>query len=229
MIFKHLFQRKARSARMDGAGDSGRAVTEPLYELWSRDTFEGRTFLCDVYDSYEEARSALDCCRASALTQDEELRDTYWLVPTDAGRVAERERMEEERLNACIREEQYNPEHLRSVCELAIDKFSAFLEANRAHPVLDRSVDTVWHHPDDCFNRIAFKLGRSDAHGMFFVTLWVWIRCSAHHEGGGIATFVLDEETIKGLCKQLRCPETRKELFDKARHLIREHYKDANL
>lgn len=229
MKIKNLFQRKDRLDKAKAGSENGCAVTEHLYELWSRDTFEGRTFLCDVYDSYEEARSALDLCRASALTQDEELRDTYWLVPTDAGRVAERERMEGERLDACIRKEQYNPEHLRAVCEQAVDKFTAFLEANRVRPILDRSVDTVWHHPDDCFNRISLKLGKSDAHGMFFVTLWVWISCSAHHAGGGIATFVLSEETIKGLCKQLRCQETRKELFDKACHLIREHYMDANL
>lgn len=224
MRFKNLFQRKTRLFGKGEEGRGGHAVKEAMYELWSRDTFEGRTFLCDVYDDYDEACAALRRCRESALTQDEELRDTYWLVGTDAARVAERERMESERIDACRREEHYDSEHLRTVCERAMDKFADFLKENEAHPVLDRSVDTVWHHPDDCFDRVGMKLGRSDQHGKYFVSLWVWIRASRHYGGGGDASFVLDGRTVRELRSGLRNPDVRDRIYRTAGKLITEHF-----
>lgn len=224
MRFKQLFQRKTRLFGKGKEGRNGHTAKGILYELWSRDTFEGRTFLCDVYDNYEEAVIALRQCRKSSLTQDEVLRDTYWLVGTDAARVAERERMESERIDACRRERQYNPEHLRSVCERALDKFADFLEENRSNPVLDRSVDTEWYHRDDCFDRVGLKLGRSGQHGVFYVTLWIWIRASGHYDGGGNGTFVLSGENIKGLCVSLRNAAVRDRLVEAAESLIRGHF-----
>ena len=67
-------------------------------------------------------------------------------------------------------------------------------------------------------------MGRSDAHGVFFVSLWVCIRASAHYQVGGISTFVLNAPTIDGLCNQLQDPDSRQRLFEVARHLIKEHY-----
>lgn len=224
MRIKNLFQRKNRLDKAKAGCENGHAVKETLYELWSRDTYEGRTFLCDVYDNYEEAVAALRQCRESALSQDEELRDSYWLVGTDAVQVAERERIESERIDACRREEHYSPEHLRTVCERATDKFADFLKESEPHPVLDRSVDTVWHHPDDCFDRVGLKLGRSGQHGVFFVSLWVWIRQSAHYQGGGVGTFVLDGRTIKELRSRLRNLDVRNNFFHTAERLIKEHF-----
>jgi len=225
MILKRLFQRMTRASRPKG--EAGRATSETVYELWSRDTFEGRTFLCNVYDNYEEAVATLSRCRESALTQDEELRDTYWLVGTDSARVAERERIESEKFEACRQEKHYDPEHLRSVCDRAMDKFDAFLLENKKHPVLDKSVDTVWHHSDDCFDRVGLKLGRSDSLGVYYVTLWVWIRASRHYQGGGDATFVLDGKTIKELRSGLLNPDVRDRIYRTAGKLIKEHY-DSN-
>lgn len=225
MRLKNLFQRKARLDKAEAGDESGRAAREALYELWSRDTYEGRTFLCDVYDDYEEAVAALRQCRESALDQDEELRDTYWLVGTDAAKVAERERRENERLDACRREKHYDPEHLRAVCERAADKFADFLRENEAHPVLDRSVDTVWHHPEDCFDRVGLKLGRSGTDGVFFVSLWVWIRPSAHYQGGGVGTFVLDGMTVRQLRSDLENTEVQDRLSRTAGELIVEHFR----
>ncbi len=224
MKIKNLFQRKDRLDKAKAGSENGGAVRDALYELWSRDTFEGRTFLCDVYDNYEEAEAALRQCRERALTQDEKLRDTYWLVGTDAAGVAERERKESERIDACRREKHYAPDHLQAVCERAADKFSDFLKENEAHPILDRSVDTVWHHPDDCFDRIGLKLGKSCPHGVFFVSLWVWIRSSEHYQGGGDATFVLDGRTIKELRSRLRNLDVRNNFFHTAERLIKEHF-----
>ena len=67
-------------------------------------------------------------------------------------------------------------------------------------------------------------MGRSDAHGVFFVSLWVWIRASAHYQRGGVSTYVLDDPAIDGLVEKLRDPDTRQKLFETAGHLIREHY-----
>ncbi len=104
MKLKDIFRRKPVAA-------NGRSGGDTHYELWSRDTFEGRTFLCAVFDNYEEARAALDQCRQDALSQDEALRDSYWLAGTDIAGILERERRERERLSACRLEEGYNPEH----------------------------------------------------------------------------------------------------------------------
>ena len=194
------------------------------YELWSRDTFEGRTFLCAVYDDYEKARAALEKCRRKALSQDEELRDSYWLTGTDLARIAERERREQECFYACQWERDYNAGHLRQVCDRAADRFAEFLARNEKHPIPSRCVGAEWDHREDCFNKISFEMGRSSDHGVFFVSLWVWIRASAHYQGGGVSTFVLNDPTIDGLLEKLRAPEIRESLFETARHLIKEHY-----
>ena len=81
MKLKDIFRRKP-------AALNGRSGGDTHYELWSRDTFEGRTFLCAVFDNYEEARAALDQCRQDAFSQDEALRDSYWLAGTDIGGTA---------------------------------------------------------------------------------------------------------------------------------------------
>lgn len=94
MILTHLFQRITRAL---STADGHTATDRVLYELWSTDTFEGRTFLCEVYKDYDEACAALKRCLESAPAQDEDLRDTYWLVETDATRIAERERVDRER------------------------------------------------------------------------------------------------------------------------------------
>ena len=217
MKLKDIFRRKPVAA-------NGRSDGDTHYELWSRDTFEGRTFLCAVFDNYEEARAALDQCRQDALSQDEALRDSYWLAGTDIAGILERERRERERLSACRLEEGYNPEHLRTACDRAAGRFAEFLRKNAEHPILHQRVGGEWDHPEDCFNKISFEMGRSDAHGVFFVSLWVWIRASAHYQGGGVSTFVLDDPAIDGLVEKLRDPDTRQKLFETAGHLIREHY-----
>ena len=158
------------------------------------------------------------------LSQDEALRDSYWLAGTDIAGILERERRERERLSACRREVGYNPEHLRTACDRAADRFADFLRKNAKHPILHQRVGGEWDHPEDCFNKISFEMGRSDAHGVFFVSLWVWIRASAHYQGGGVSTFVLDDPAIDGLVEKLRDPETRQRLFETAGHLIKEHY-----
>ena len=76
MKIKNPFRKKA-------APGKGRGGAHPRYELWGRDTFEGRSFLCGEYEDYEEACADLLRCRLSALSQDEELRDAYWLVRVD--------------------------------------------------------------------------------------------------------------------------------------------------
>ena len=210
--------------RKKSASQKGRDSVDTHFELWSRDTFEGRTFLCAVFDNYEDARAALNQCRMEALSQDEELRDSYWLAGTDIANILERERRERERSFACRREEEYNPEHLRTVCDRAADRFAEFLRKNERHPILRQNVGGEWNHSDDCFNKISFEMGRSDAHGVFFVSLWVWIRASAHYQGGGISSFVLDGPTIDGLCEKLRELETREMLFAKACHLIKRYF-----
>ena len=208
----------------DSAKASSKFAKDTHYELWGHDTFEGSTFLCAVFDNYDDARAALDQCRMDALSQDEELRDSYWLVGTDIAKILERERREREREMACRQEEGYNPEHLRMVCDRAADRFAEFLRKNEKHPILRQNVGGEWSHPDDCFRKISFEMGRSDAHGVFFVSLWVWIRPSAHYQGGGVSTFVLNDPTITGLCDQLHDPESRQRLFETAGHLIKEHF-----
>lgn len=232
MKLRNLFRKKpVRKSAVQAQKATGSAklsskhAENTHYELWSHDTFEGSTFLCAVFDNYEEARAALDQCRMEALSQDEELRDSYWLTGTDIEKIIERERRERERFHACRREEEYNPEHLRTVCDRAVDRFAAFLHKNEKHPILRQNVGGEWNHPDDCFNKISFEMGRSDAHGVFFVSLWVWIRASAHYQGGGISTFVLDAPTIDDLCDKLETPEVRQTLFEKARHLISHYFK----
>ena len=76
MKLRNPFRRKAAPGRVRGGAP-------PRYELWGRDTFEGRSFICGEFEDYEEACNALMRCRQSALSQDEELRDAYWLVRVD--------------------------------------------------------------------------------------------------------------------------------------------------
>lgn len=76
MKFNDLFHR-IKAAKEEG---TAHPVKSGRYELWSHDTFEGRTYLCRVYYSYEEAMAELKRCEKEALSQPKELRDTYWIA-----------------------------------------------------------------------------------------------------------------------------------------------------
>ncbi len=122
------------------SADTRKAGKEPgdtHFELWGRDSFEGRAFLCGVYDNYEEARADLVRCSQGALSQDEELRDSYWLVGTDLAGIRERELKKRGQEKARLREKGYTPERLRVACERAIDRFVRFLRKNEKHPILN--------------------------------------------------------------------------------------------
>ena len=90
---------------------------------------------------------------------------------------------------------------------------------------MGRCVGAEWNHPDDCFDKVGFKMGWSAAHSVCFVSLWVWIRSSVHYHGGGVSTFVMDAPAIAGIREQLRDQEVRQRLYETARHLIEEHYR----
>lgn len=120
----------------------------------------------------------------------------------------------------------YDLDRLRSVCEKAMDRFGDFLLENGDPPLLGKSIDTDWLHPDDCFYRVGLKMGRNDRCGMYFVSLWVWIKGSRYRPGGGIATFVLDGKTTDEIREGLRNPEIRDQIFRAACSLIRKHFED---
>ncbi|MBO4671146.1 MAG: hypothetical protein J5640_04820 [Bacteroidales bacterium] len=67
--------------RIAAARAEGKAhqVKSGRYELWSRDTFEGKTYLCGVFSTLEEAQAELERQEKASLSQDEMLRDTFWI------------------------------------------------------------------------------------------------------------------------------------------------------
>ena len=53
------------------------------YQLWGNDTFSNETYLCGVYMHYSSAHRAMNQRMKRNLTsQDEGLRDTYWITRT---------------------------------------------------------------------------------------------------------------------------------------------------
>ena len=221
MKFKNLLHRRVTAAE---EGKNHPASFGTMYELWSCDTYAHETFLCDVFDNYDDAKKALDKGEESALAQDAEIRDTYWIVETDAAKIAEREQKEKEYYLACRKERSFNAKHLEKVCLRAIDNFVEFLRKNRDNPILEVRVGIKWDHPDDCFDSVEFELEWSEHFKVFFVAEWIWIRSSRHYMGGGISTIALRDETIGGLCKKFQDPIVREHLLNIARTLIQDHF-----
>lgn len=221
MKFKNLLHRRVAAAE-DGKGHPASAGV--MYELWSCDTFAHETFLCGVFDKYDDAKKALDDGEKQALQQSEEIRDTYWIEETDAAKIAERERKEREFYLACRRERSFVRKHMEKVCIKAIDGFVEFLRKNQDNPLLGIRVDIGWNHPSDCFNSVGFELEWSEHFKVYYVNEWVWIRSSRHYMGGGISTVALRDETIGGLCHKFQEPLVRDHLLKIASTLVKDHF-----
>lgn len=221
MKFNNIFHRRAAA---EEAGKAKPANTGIMYELWGCDTLEHDSFLCGVFHKYEDAKAALDENERMALSQDEGVRDTFWIEETDAVRIAKRERKEREYYTACRQERNYNPKHLNKVCLQALESFVVFLRKNGGHPTLDIRLETTWDHPEDCFNSIGFELGWSEVYNQYYVSEWVWIRSSMHYYGGGVSTVVLRDDTISGLCRKLLDEQVKEHLLKIAATLICDHF-----
>ncbi|MBQ7254270.1 MAG: hypothetical protein IJS30_06325 [Bacteroidales bacterium] len=196
-----------------------------VYELWCEDTFERHTFLCDVFDSYAEALAALERCRRGALKQDEELRDTYWLVRSDAAHSVSLMQATTESLEDYRKVALFCQDHLHCVCEQAIDKFLAFVQKNKECPLLSEKVTVEWNHPDDCFYEVSFSLQLIEDLDIFCVDQSVGIRSTQHYGRGNISVFVLAlKGTIDDICSKLQDAEIRRLLFNKACQLIEDYF-----
>jgi|GEM_PF-2179312 len=183
-----------------------------FYEVWSRDTFANESFLCETFTTRDQAeRYCGKKEKEVAGYQDEELRDTFWVVEITDREIEARNRRDEE-IEAQKREDSfYDHTRLRSCAKELITQFGERLQGCNINELLNgrnkkSSVRILQHevfsdNQVDCFEKLMFLFYYCGESTPYIIVLEVCFK-ERHRSGSG------------SISRELVCFETFAEMIE---------------
>lgn len=143
------------------------------YEVWGRDTFANEDYLVGVFNTRAEADKALRKSERSALSQCEELRDTFWVEEMTPKRREERNECECEREECLRKRRSFDYTHL---CEIVARLNTSLLETvdkDKRGLILETEVSLLEKNEksDDCYGYLSFQYVRGVKDGKMCLVL----------------------------------------------------------
>jgi hypothetical protein len=136
---------------------------EAYYELWGTDTFDGNSFLIKIYENKDEAEEMLCELEQDVLSQDESVRDTFWIVETSMEKIKERERLENEWRDQLNKKWNYDDDRLRSYVIFLVKRLMEIIDLDKRGFTKKQStlLEENNPHEEDCYSLIALEYVKS--------------------------------------------------------------------
>ncbi len=204
------------------------------YEVWGTDTFAGEDYLCGTFTSPEEANLL---CRNQqykvAKTQDEGLRDTFWVSKVTEEEIKEREQRKEQIAQQRMSESSFDLSRLELRVKELLSQFNEAVKNFEFDEGLKQRTpklylltqhELTYNDGGDCYNMLRIELKYYRSATPFGIQGTISFNKGAEYGGGNGTKFFGTYRTINDVIEWLNDDSTAQNVYDFYRNLIVSFY-----